>query len=250
MSDPTKGPPAGATGEQAPVEQDHLFRLQMAVSDFVLGNARYFGALLGLVLLVALVYGGVTSFLDARASDEFAAIARIDHKMPAVEPAARMGLVPMDDKSDTQRMANVEEGARRYQALAETSHGAAAVLGYLKAADAWARVGKSTERVAALERASAVGAKGLPGYAADAAYAAALVDAGRTDDALKLHRDMVGRQEGFLAEASLLLLVRAQISAGRDADARLTVDEFKARFPQSPRLAEMDSLAQRIGSKG
>ncbi|MDP2306713.1 MAG: hypothetical protein Q8P18_11880 [Pseudomonadota bacterium] len=242
-------PEAGAT-PAPPVEQDQLFRLQMAASDFLLGNAKYFGYLVGLVLLGTLVYGVTTSWLAAREAEEFAAIARIDFKMPKVEQLAQFGLAPMDDKADTTRMANVEEGARRYTAAGDEAHGAAAVYAYLKAADTWERVDKPDQALLALQKASEIGAKDLPGYTAGAAYAAALIDAGKTDEALTLYRDMAGRLDGFYAERSLILLANAQIAAGRQADAKLVIAEFKQRFPQSPRIAEVAALEARAGSAG
>ncbi|MDP2311513.1 MAG: hypothetical protein Q8P41_01295 [Pseudomonadota bacterium] len=252
MADTTKDEPGDArpAEEAAPVEQDTLFRLQMAASDFIIGNAKYLGYLVGIVLLGTLVYGTVTSWLASREAEEFAEIARIDRKMPKVEDLARFGLAPMDDKTDTARMANVEEGAKRYTALGDDAHGAAAVYAYLKAADAWERVGKPDEVLAVLKKASDEHVKDLPGYTASAAYAAALLDAGKTDEALGVYREMAGRLEGFFAERSLLLLADAQIAAGRQADAKLVIAEFRQRFPQSPRASEVAALEARAGSAG
>lgn len=246
----TARPPEGGVAPAQSVEQDQLFRLQMAASDFLLGNAKYFAYLVGLLLLGTLIYGATTSWLASREAEEFASISRIDFKMPKVEQLAQYGLAPMDDKADSARMANVEEGARRYTAVGDDAHGAAAVYAYLKAADAWERVDKPDQALLALQRASEVGAKDLPGYTAGAAYAAALLDAGTTEEALSLYRDMAGRLEGFYAERSLLLLAEAQIAAGRHADAKLVIAEFKQRFPQSPRLGEVSALEARAGSAG
>lgn len=249
MADPTNDDQTKAA-DAAPVEQDRLFKLQMAVSDFVLGNARYLGSVVGVILLVALVYGVVTSWTASREAEEFSEIARIDYKMPKVEQLALFGLAPMDDKTDTARMGNVEEGARRYTALGDESHGAAAVYAYLKAADAWRRVGKADQRLAALEKASKKGVKGLAGFSADTAYAAALVDAGRTDDALALYRDMAGRHQNFFAERSLLSLAEAQIAADKKDDAKRTLDELRTRFPQTPRENEVTFLEGKISGSG
>ncbi len=257
MSDTTKdetGPSRSAEGRpadaSAPPEQDALFRLQMAASDFILGNAKYLGYIVGLVLLGTLIYGATSSWLASREAEEYAAISRIDFKMPKVEDLAKFGLAPMDDKTDAARMSNVEEGARRYAAAGDEAHGAAAVYAYLKAADAWERVDKPDEALAVLEKASKIGAKDLPGYTAGAAYAAALIDAGKTDEALQVYRDMAGRLEGFFAERSLLALADAQIAAGRQADAKLVIAEFRQRFPQSPRASEVAALELRAGSAG
>jgi tetratricopeptide (TPR) repeat protein len=252
LADTTKEESGETPPVEAPLppEQDTLFRLQMAASDFILGNAKYVGYIVALALVGSLVYGGVTSWTAAREAEEFAAISRIDHKMPKVEELARFGLAPMDDKTDATRMANVEEGARRYSATADDAHGAAAVYAYLRAAETWERVDKADEAMSALKKASEVGAKDLPGFAADAAYTAALLDAGKTDEALALYRDMANRHEGFFAERSLLLLADAQIGAGRQADAKIAIEEFRKRFPQSPRAAEVGALEARAGSAG
>ncbi len=248
---PSDAPPTdGATPASPPQETDTLFRLQMAASDFILGNVKYVGAAVGVLLLATLVYGLTASWLSSREAEEFAAIAAVDHKMPKVDPLAQFGLAAMDDKTDAARMANVEEGARRYLAAGEESHGAAAVYAYLKAAETFARVDKKNERTAALEKASQVGAKDLAGYTADAALAGAWIDAGRVDDALGLYRDMAGRLQGFYAERSLILLAEAQVAAGKSTEARLVIDEFKLRFPTSPRTGDLAAIEQRIASGG
>jgi outer membrane protein assembly factor BamD (BamD/ComL family) len=61
---------------------------------------------------------------------------------------------------------------------------------------------------------------------------------------------MANRHEGFFAERSLLLLADAQIGAGRQADAKIAIEEFRKRFPQSPRAAEVGALEARAGSAG
>ena len=106
------------------------------------------------------------------------------------------------------------------------------------------------EKLAALEKASKVGAKDLPGFTADAAYASALIDTGKTDEALQLYREMATRHEGFFAERSLILLAEAQIVAGRQADAKTVIAEFRQRFPTSARAAEVAALELRAGSAG
>ena len=76
------------------------------------------------------------------------------------------------------------------------------------------------------------------------------MDAGKTDEALQLYRDMATRHEGFFAERSLILLAQAQIVAGRQADAKGVIAEFKQRFPQSPRASEIAELEAKAGSAG
>lgn len=243
-------PPAAEAPAGEPADQDVLFRLQMAASDFLLGHWQIGAwALLGIVVIAG-VYGGVTSFRTSQMQEDYAAIAAIDFKMPKIDQMAQYGLAPIDDPSDTARLANVEAGADRYLAAADDARGAAAVYGYLKAADAYTRVGKKEQALAALQKASDLKAGDMPGFTADAALASALIDAGQGDRALALYREMVGRYAGFFSEQSLYRLASAQLDAGRTDDARATIQEFTTLFPGSPRAADWAELTSRAGSGG
>ncbi len=229
-------------------EQDQLLRLQVAFNDFVLGYAKYAGYLLVLVILGAGVYGMATSWLERRAKGEFAAIAAVDFHMPKPDQMGMYGLGPKDDPSDTRRMSDLAEGARRYTGIAKSAHGTPAVYAWLRAADAHERAGKADDHLAALKSATALNAGGLAGFTADAAYASSLLGAGRSDDALAHYRAMAGRHKEFYAEQSLILLATAQFEAGKGDDAKKTLEEFTTRFPTSGAAAQVAALAGRIGS--
>lgn len=231
----------------APAEADQLFRLQVALGDFFVNNARYLGGIVGLVLLGTLAWGLWNHWAGSRAREDFGAIADIDFRMPKVDEMARFGLVPMDDPADAERMGNLEEGARRFEAAAAAARGTAAVYGWLKAAEAWERRGNRDAQRAALERAYALGAADLPGFTAASAYANVLVDAERYEEAIGVLREAAGRFEGILAEELLILLAQAQTAAGKDADARAVVDEFRTRFPDSPRVARVEAAVKSMG---
>jgi tetratricopeptide (TPR) repeat protein len=247
---PTPAGVAVGGGEAPPPEQDALFRAQMAVSDFVLGYWKYAVYAVGVVLLGALVYGGLTSWTRGRAEEEYAAISRIDFRMPKVDQMARYGLSPMDDPNDAQRMSDLQEGARRYEAAAAESKEAASVYAWLKAADAWKRAGKDAEALAATQKAAAVDAKDLPGFTAQSAYAAALLDAGKTDEAFAVLTAASTRFDGLFAEEALLQLAAAQLDAGKTDDARKSLETFKTRFPTSPRAARVAALESRAATGG
>jgi predicted negative regulator of RcsB-dependent stress response len=233
--------PPPAAPEAAPVEQDALFRLQMAISDFVLGNWKYGGYALLAVLVVALAYGGWTSLQSSRAQAQYSAIAAIDFKMPKVDPTK-------PDTDDPTRVANIQEGAKRFAAAAEDAKGAAAVYGWLKSAEAWQRIGKKDEAIAAIQKATAVGEKDLPGFTADAALAAALLDAGKTDEAIAQYSAMTTKYSGFFAEQSMLRLATTQVDAGKKDDAKATITQFTTNYPNSQLLPAMAELSARMGS--
>lgn len=246
---PTSG--AGGGGDAtAPQEEDALFRLQMAISDVVLGYWKYGVYAILAVLLVAAAYGGYTSWKESALRDDYAAIARVDHRMPKVDEMARYGLAPMDDPNDAQRASDLVEGGKRFLAAGDEARGTPAVYAYLKAADAFRRANAQDQRLAALEKAWAVDAEDLPAWSAGSALAAALIDAGQTDRALGLYRELVGRLDGYLAEQALLALAGAQADAKKATEAKATLDEFRARFPESARMAEAAAIEARLGSGG
>jgi hypothetical protein len=236
--------------EAPPQEQDALFRAQMALQDLILGYWKYGVYAVLLVLLGALVYGGVTSWTRSKAEGHYAEISRVDFRMPKVDQMARFGLAPMDDPNDVQRMSDLQEGARRFEAAAADAKGAAAVYAWLKAAEAWKRAGKDAEALAAAEKANAVGAEDLAGFTAGSAYASALRDAGQADQAIAVLTSLSTRFEGLYAEEALLALAGAQIDAGKTADAKATIESFKTRFATSPRAERVAALESRLVTGG
>lgn len=248
---PAPAGPGGAGDVMAPPpEEDALFRLQMAVSDAILGYWKYAVGALGVVLLGAAVYGGVTSYQTSRTRDDYEAVARVDYRMPKIEDAARYGLAPMDDPADTQRMADLTEGGRRFLAAGDDASGTAAVYAYMKAADAFRRARQPDQQLQALQKAWGVGAEGLPAFSAGSALATAQLDAGKPDDALATLRAMVGSTDGLYAEEALVSLAGLQADLGRSDDAKATIQEFRTRFPESPRAANIAAVESRLGSGG
>ena len=242
MADESKVGTEGAGADPTRQEEDVLFKLQVSISEFFITNVKYVGYLAGGTLFGALVYGLYTEWHTSRAAADYGAIAAIDYKMPKVDQMAQMGLAPMDDPSDTTRLGNVEEGARRYRAAAGEASGSAAVYGYLRAADAWERVGKADEALADLQAASRLGQGDLPGYAAAVAYATALASANRPDEAMTVLRDEATREKGLFAEEALIALAQLQVDAGKATEAQNVITEFQTRFPTSPRTARLAAM--------
>lgn len=244
MAEEPKVGAGAATSEPPKQEEDALFKLQVSVSEFFISNVKYLGYLAGVVLLGALVYGVYTEWTTSRAEEDYAAIAAIDYKMPKVDQMAQMGLAPMDDPADTSRLANVEEGARRYRAAAQSASGSAAVFGYLRAAEAWKRVNKPDEALADLKAANDLGQTDLPGYAAAVGYATALSSANRLEEAITVLREESVKEKGIFAEEALIALAQLQLDAGKATEAQNVISEFQTRFPDSPRTARLIALNQ------
>jgi tetratricopeptide (TPR) repeat protein len=236
--------PEGKGGSPPPFseEPDALLQLRMQAADFLVNNLRFIGYLVGAGLLVALAWGLYDWWSTTRAEAEFYEAGVVDFKMPPPAQYSEYGIVPADDPSDLQRIANVTKGAELYEAAAREAHGAAAVYAWLQAASTWERLGKPDKRLEALKAAYELGAGDLPGYAAASAYAAALQDAQRGDVALGVLRDEAGKHSDFYGEELLLSLTQAQIAAGRPTEAQASIDEFKRKFPDSPRVSRLNEF--------
>ncbi len=248
--DPAGAPPA-APAEAAPEETpDYLFRLQLAMTSFFAANNRYLGWIAATALGGVLVWGLWAMWQEHSAADAFGAIAAIDYKMPKPDPMAQYGLAPADDPTDAGRKADLEEGARRFEAAAQESSGTAALYAYLKAAEAWERAGNAPSRLAALKAAYALGGGSLPAWSIGTAYASALADSGSKEEAVGVYRELAGRTQGFYAQQTLLALAGAQIDLGKNEDAKQTISEFKTRFPAAPqdRAAALEARAGGVPS--
>lgn len=240
---------------------DYLFQLQLAFTNFTAKNGRYMGMVAGASLVGVLLWGLWNVWVERSAAAQFGAIAAVDYRMPKLCPAdshedrgfcfsdadPRMVTgVAGDDLADAGRKADLEEGARRFEVAAQDASGSAAVFGYLEAADAWRRAGNTEAQVAAFKAAYAEGGGDLPAWSAGSAYAAALIDAGRSEEALGIYRDVAGRTQGFYGQQALLSLAATQIELGKPEDAKQTIAEYRTRFPAAP-SERADALAVKAG---
>ena len=240
-----RDPPPEA--EAAPVDEtpDYLFRIQLAFTSFFAANSKYMGWLVAVGLAGVLVWGLASVWTERSADAAFGTIAAIDYRMPKPDPMSEYGMAPADDPNDAGRKADLQEGARRFEAAAQASSGAAAAYGYMKAADALQRAGDTDGRLAALKSGYDVGGGDLPLWSNGSAYAAALTDAGRAEDALGVYREIAGKTQGFYAQQALLALASAQIDLGKKDDAKATILEFRTRFPNASaeRAAALETKA-------
>jgi len=240
VADETETPPAAET-PAPPIERDILAELSITFQDFVSNNIVYVGYALLLTVLGGAVYGGYESYVNWRLNSEFSALSAIDFKMPTADPLARAGFAPMDDPSDVGRMKDLETGAGLYEKAAQGSHGAAAVTGWLKAAESWHRAGKEDARIAAMEQAITAGGGSELGATAQLQLAAILLDKGDTDKALGLMKAVADGRSDYLGQEGWSSLIRAQMVLGKVDEAKATLAGFHTKFPSAnrPELAEL-----------
>ena len=240
-----RDPPPEA--DAAPVDEtpDYLFRIQLAFTSFFAANSKYMGWMVAVGLAGVLVWGMVSVWMERSADAAFGTIAAIDYRMPKPDPMSEYGMAPADDPNDAGRKSDLQEGARRFEAAAQSSSGAASAYAYLKAADALQRAGDVEGRIGALKSGYDAGGGDLPLWSNGSAYAAALTDAGRAEEALAVYRAIAGKTQGFYAQQALLALASAQIDLDKKDDAKATILEFRTRFPNasSDRASALETKA-------
>ena len=229
-------------------DQDYVFRAQIALSEALLKYGKYFGVVVAAVLVGSLLYGGYQSWAEKARKADFEKIAAIDYLMPEADPMSMYGLAPKDDPSDATRMANLVEGARRYEAAAAELSGTAATLAQLRAIDAWERAGKTEEASAAALKLAGKGTT-LADFVADTARVRAMLNGGKSEEAEGALREMAGRYNDFFAEQSLIRLANLQLGAGKTEAAAATYAEVTKRFPTTMDLAALSELAVRLGKE-
>ena len=221
-------------------EVDYLFQARMSLFKWFTRNWKGFAVIAGVVLVVALAYNVYDSVTISQSREGAAAIHAVDIKMPKIEPMARMGILPIDDLSDANRVANLEEGARRYEAAANGTGGSSAAEAWLKAAETHERLGSAAQAQAAYEHALGAYDKGVLGFGAHTALAGIALEAGDTAGALAHYATLAEREEGLLAEQALIYQAIVYKDMGDQAQLQATYDSFMERFPGSPRGSEFD----------
>lgn len=243
MSESRSTPPARPSGVE---EQDILFRAQMGVVDFVLGNWRRGVALVGVILVIALVYGLYTGHVRETQQGWQAELGAVDRKLPEPDPLSRYGLAPADDPKDAARMKSLEDAAREYEAIGAQANGAAAAMAWLRAAETWNRAHKADEAALAYEKANAVGASGMLGYAALTGLANSKASKGDVDGAAALYKAASAKGTDFAVQRALLDLGLLYESAGRKEDAARVFEEFNTRFADSTLAEDVAAASGRL----
>jgi hypothetical protein len=242
VDQPTTAPPPDSE------DQDYVFRAQIALTEALAKYGKYFSLVVVGVLVAALAWGLYSNWAEKSRKADFEKIAAIDYLMPEPDPMSMYGLAPADDPNDTTRMANLAEGARRYEAAAAELSGTAATLARLRAMEAWTRAGKTEEASAAAARLSASGTT-LADFVADTTRVRALLDAQKGDEAEAALREMSSRYSDFYAEQSLIRLANVQVGAGKMEAAVTTFAEIQKRFPTTTDFTALSELAGRLGQK-
>jgi tetratricopeptide (TPR) repeat protein len=227
------GAPAPLRKLDAPLagaDQDVLFKAQMTVANTLLGYWKHGVTALFVLLLLTFAVGQWLTHQTQTQREAQAAIARVDQKMPELDPLARMGLTPMDDPNDPARMSLLAGLAAEYEAVAADSDGTARAMAWMRAAESWRRAGQLDKAKAAYQQ---IEGDGVLGYTGATGVAALAADAGDVDGAVAALRPYADAREGFLAQQALLEIASIYEGAQRPDDARKALEELKTRFPDS-----------------
>lgn len=226
-------------GEEEDV--DYLFKAQMGVYKLFMSEWKKGLAVVGVILLVSLGIGLYTSWHTDRLKESAQLVDEVDRRMPEPSQAAQMGIAPLDDLNDAEHVANLREGAARYEEAAAAGMGGTSASGWIKAGDTWTRAGDTEKAAAAYE--NATGAKGVLGFAAHNALAKQAEAAGDIDTAAEHWSQVAKVDQGYLAQLSLMSTVKAWERAGDEDKAKASAQEFLVRFPESPMVGDLSDYA-------
>ncbi|MCB9791822.1 MAG: hypothetical protein H6741_03760 [Alphaproteobacteria bacterium] len=244
MADP-KQPGQTPFDPEPEEEEDVLFKAQMWVYDKFMAYWKQGLYIVGAGLVIALGYDLWTSYGTGVAEDGSAMIADVDRRMPEPDQLAQLGLAPLDDLNDPQRVATLESGAAKYEEAGKATRGVTSAEAWIKAADTWLRLNKDAEAKAAFEAAIKAHGVDIVGFAARSGLAAMQEEAGDVPGAVATLRAFADLDKGFLGEKALIEIAGIHERAGDDAAAKAIVDELRTRYPNSPRVT---SLAARLGA--
>ena len=224
-------------------EVDHIFRVRMSLYKAFMANWKNLLGLAALILLASLAYGLHQSWKTDKAKAGALAVDEVDRRMPKPSELALYGLAPLDDLSDPNHVATLEEGARRYEAAGDANSGAMAASGYIKAGDTWLRLENPENAKAAFEKALGASDTGVVGYTARNSLAVLALEAGDTAGAVAQWRALADAEKSYLGEQALLSIVRTHEAAGDTGEATKVAQEFLVVYPESPRKSELAAYA-------
>lgn len=233
-------------------EVDVLFRAQMGITNFLLGYWKHLLGVLGLILAGVYAYSAWLEHTRDSQREIQAQMARIALEVPQPSEMALMGLAPLDDPSDSERLGAVRSAAEKYEALAKDGGGTGAVMAWFEAAELWERLGEAARARDAWKAAHELGPEGVMGWTAAANLASSLADEGDVDGAAAIYRAYADDPEvqGYLAERALFDLGQLYEGAGRASESQVIYGEFTERFPNSdlgPRVAEASRRVRDAG---
>ena len=224
-------------------EEDVLFKTQMRVLNLLLGHWKTGLAGVAAILLMVLAVG---QYQNAQIEDQRgfqAQIADVDKRMPVASVEERFGLSATGLTEEVK--ANVEEGARRYEAIAKTSTGTSAVSAWLKAGAAWKRAGDVDKARAAFASAHSIGAPGLVGWSAGSQYAASQADGGDVAGAISTLEAVRLLVSGLEADQVDLSIAMLREESGDTAAAKAAYESFVSANPTSVLLEQAtDGIAR------
>lgn len=220
------------------------FRTEMALANFLYGYWRHILALVGAVLVGALVYGQYQSWYRSGQMKTTAEISDVRAKLPEalLSPYPAQGGLSDADKQAAR------DGAAALVKIGESARGAARAEAYLNAAELFRQAGDASQQRAALEAASA-SAKGALRYAAVAGLANLDLEEGRGEDAVSRLSVLANEVDGMLAEQATLDLGLAHEHLGQPEQALSVYDAFVQKWPESPRASEAASRKARLGAR-
>ena len=233
-------------------EVDVLFRAQMTVTNFLLGYWKHMLGVLGIVLAGVYGYSYWTEHSRDHQRELQAAIQKVTLDVPQPDQMALMGLAPMDDPADTERVAALKKSAEDFEVVAKGGSGTGAVMAWMEAAKLWERAGDASRAKIAWKAAYDLKPQDILAWSTGANYASSLANEGDIDGAAAVYRAFADdpKADGYIAERALYELGQLFEGSGRIAESQQAYTEFTTRFPNSDLSARVAEASRRIRDAG
>ncbi len=227
-----------------PADAGALFRAEMWATNAILGYWPYLLGTLVVLLLGFLFWGQYSSYVTSSQRQGSAKVAEATYDLDA--PVYALGIQKAIGRLDTEDEALTEAAAALVAAAGETS-GPAKAEGMLKAAEIYRVVGRDEDRRSALEAASEAAPSGsILWFAAEGALASLDLEQDQGDAAVSRLRSAMESSDGFLGQQAALDLGLALEQLGRSEEALNVYEQFQRKWPDSPRLDEVQERRDRV----
>jgi TolA-binding protein len=218
------------------LKQDEFTAATLTVADRIAENRNTILAVVGVVVVLAIIIGGIVAYRTNQANNAGAllGVALATAEAPVVPaptlPGATQtpGTYPTAEARAEAAIQALNEVISQYPGTEAAKDARFNLAGQLLAG------GKAADAEQAYAALANDEGNSLRGQSARLGQAEALMALGRTDEALKIYTDLAAQRDGALPVDGLLMqLGRASQRAGRTAEARAAFQRVVDEFPES-----------------
>jgi len=215
------------------------------MNDFFMRHWKTVAAILGAILVGALVYGEMQSMYQADQRAATAAIASVENGL-SKSPQEYMVMRAMTGMQDADKT-ELKAAADALMGQAEASSDTASIEAYLKAAEWYRLIDDEANQRAAFEKAAET-ATGALRYAAVAGLANLDLETENNDSAISRFNQLAS-EDSYFGRQATIDLINTYDALGQNDAALAACDTFLKRWPNAAEAVSVQELRKRAESK-